>query len=291
VVFTAAARIARLAAMKRRIGLHLTSFTFRGVEPARRIEHALAIVRAADQSGFDSLWLNDHLVETMGPERGSPRPETYVFLTAAASVSSRLTLGALASSIYFRSPALLARIAVTLHAVAGGRTVLGVGAGHPMTEAEHRAFGLDFPPIKERMDRLEAVVPQLREMTGGGIPILVAGSGEHRLLRIVARHAGLCNLSSPAGDSLDVVRHKLDVLRAHCAAVGRDYAEIRKTYKGMLFLGQDPAADPATGTFTAANAREGAAGFFKAGIDEVVVQVASLAEPNHVEAAAAALLE
>src|SRR5579872_1191540 len=223
-VFTAAATTATLAAMERRIGLHLTSFTFPGIEPARRVEHALGLVRTADRSGFDSLWLNDHLVETMGPERGSPRPETYVFLTAAASVSSRLSLGALASSIYFRSPALLARCASTLDAVAGGRTVLGVGAGHPMTEAEHRNFGLDFPPIKERMDRLEAVVPELRAMTGGRIPILVAGSGEHRLLRIVARYADFCNFSSPAGDSLDVVRHKVDVLRAHCEAVGRDFA-------------------------------------------------------------------
>jgi len=281
---------ATLAAMERRIGIHLTSFTFPGVEPARRVEHALAIVRAADRSGFDSLWLNDHLVETMGPERGLPRPETYVFLTAAASVSSRLTLGALASSIYFRSPALLARTAFTLDAVAGRRTVLGVGAGHPMTEAEHRAFGLDFPSIKERMDRLEAVIPQLREMTGGAIPILVAGSGEHRLLRIVARHGDMCNLSSPAGDSIDVVRHKLDVLRAHCAAVGRDFAEIRKTYKGMLLLAQDPAAQPAKGIFTTANARKGAAEFFEAGIDELIVQVANLAGPNDVEAAAATLL-
>jgi alkanesulfonate monooxygenase SsuD/methylene tetrahydromethanopterin reductase-like flavin-dependent oxidoreductase (luciferase family) len=275
--------------MKTRIGLHVTSFTFPGVEPARRVEHALAIIRVADQSGFDSLWLNDHLVETMGPDRGSPRPETYTFLAAAAGVSSRLTLGALASSIYFRSPALLARIACTLDAVAGRRTVLGVGAGHPMTEAEHRTFGLDFPPIKERMDRLETVVPQLREMTGGGIPILVAGSGEHRLLRIVARHGDLCNLSSPAGDSLDVVRHKLDVLRAHCAAVGRDYAEIGKTYKGMLFLTQDPATEPATGTFTAGNVRDGAAEFFEAGIDELILQVANLTGPEDIKRAAIAL--
>lgn len=128
-------------------------------------------------------------------------------------------------------------------------------------------------------------------MTGGGIPILIAGSGEHRLLRIVARHADLCNLSSPAGDPLDVVRHKLDVLRAHCAAVGRDYSHIRKTYKGMLLMGQDSGAEPATGTFAAANVREGAAEFFEAGIDELIVQIPNLAQPAQVEAAATALLE
>ena len=77
-------------------------------------------------------------------------------------------------------------MAATLNAVSGGRTVLGIGAGHPMTEAEHPSFGLDFPPIKERMDRLEVVLPQLRELTSAAIPILVAGSEEHRVLRIVA---------------------------------------------------------------------------------------------------------
>jgi alkanesulfonate monooxygenase SsuD/methylene tetrahydromethanopterin reductase-like flavin-dependent oxidoreductase (luciferase family) len=136
-------------------------------------------------------------------------------------------------------------------------------------------FGMDFPAIKLRMDRLEAVLPDVRRLLGGSIPIMVAGSGEHRLLRIVARHADMCNLSMPSGDTLEMVRHKLDVLQGHCSAVERDYTTITKTYKAVLSMSGPGDADFKQGLFTgdAEQVRAGAQAFVDAGIDEVIVQI------------------
>jgi alkanesulfonate monooxygenase SsuD/methylene tetrahydromethanopterin reductase-like flavin-dependent oxidoreductase (luciferase family) len=274
--------------MKVPIGLHLTSFGFPGVEEGRRLAHALDIAKTAEEAGFDSFWVNDHLLD--GPPGGETRrPETYVFLCAVAAATSRIRLGALASSIFFRNPALLARMAVTLDQVAEGRTVLGIGAGHPRTEAEHRTFGFEFPSLRERMDRLEAVLPDVRREVGS-LPILVAGSGEHRLLRIVARYGDYCNLSMPAGDTLDVTRRRLDVLAAHCRSLGRNFASITKTYKAMLRLGGGN-LDASSGQLVgdADTIRRGAQAFVDAGIDEIIVQIDGVENLDRIAAAASAL--
>jgi alkanesulfonate monooxygenase SsuD/methylene tetrahydromethanopterin reductase-like flavin-dependent oxidoreductase (luciferase family) len=270
------------------IGLHLTSFAFSGVASEDRLDRALAIAQAAEAAGFDSLWVNDHLLDGPAPD-GPRRPEAYLFLCAAATATRHIRLGALASSVYFRNPMLLARMAVTLDQVSKGRTVLGIGAGHPRTEGEHAAFGFDFPPLRQRMDHLEAVLPEIRREVGR-IPILVAGSGEHRLLRIAARYADYCNLSMPAGDTLELVRHRLGVLATHCRAVGRDYTSITKTYKAMLRLG-GTSVDAATGQLTgdADSIRRGAQAFVDAGVDEIIVQVEGVEELDRVAEAAAAL--
>jgi len=104
---------------------------------------------------------------------------------------------------------------------------------------------------------------------------MVAGSGEHRLLRIVARYADMCNLSMPSGDTLEMVRHKLDVLQAHCSSVERDYSTITKTYKAVLSMSGPRDGDFKQGVFTGdpEQVREGAQAFIDAGIDEVIVQI------------------
>lgn len=261
--------------MKVRTGLHLTNFSFPGIAETDRLDHAVAVAVAAEEAGFDTLWVNDHLIEGQPPNQGGSRPETYIFLATVAARTSRIRLGALASSIFFRNPALLARMVVTLDQASRGRAILGVGAGHPMTEGEHQMFGMDFPAIKLRMDRLEAVLPDLRRLLGGSIPIMVAGSGEHRLLRIVARYADMCNLSMPSGDTLEMVRHKLDVLQAHCSSVERGYSTITKTYKAVLSMSGPRDGDFKQGVFTGdpEQVREGAQAFIDAGIDEVIVQI------------------
>jgi alkanesulfonate monooxygenase SsuD/methylene tetrahydromethanopterin reductase-like flavin-dependent oxidoreductase (luciferase family) len=278
-------------AMKVRTGLHLTNFSFPGVAETDRLDHAVAIAVAAEEAGFDTLWVNDHLIEGQPPNQGAARPETYVFLATAAAHTSTIRLGALASSIFFRNPALLARMVVTLDQASRGRAILGVGAGHPMTEGEHQMFGLDFPAIKLRMDRLEAVLPDLRRLVGGTIPIMVAGSGEHRLLRIVARYGDMCNLSMPSGDTLEMVRHKLDVLQSHCLAVEREYSTITKTYKAVLSMTGPEDADFRLGLFTgdADHVREGAQAFVDAGIDEVIVQIKNVHDLKAISLAGQAL--
>ena len=278
--------------MKVKTGLHLTNFSFPGVSETDRLDHAVAIAVAAEDAGFDTLWVNDHLIEGQPPNQGGPRPETYVYLATVAAHTSRIRLGALASSIFFRNPALLARMVVTLDQTSRGRAILGVGAGHPMTEGEHQMFGMDFPAIKLRMDRLEAVLPDLRRLLGGSIPIMVAGSGEHRLLRIVARYADMCNLSMPSGDTLEMVRHKLDVLQAHCSSVERDYSTITKTYKAVLSMSDPSNGDFKQGVFTgdAEPVREGAQAFIDAGIDEVIVQIKNVHDLAAISQAGQALM-
>lgn len=235
-------------------GLHLTNF-----QPAAYAEHrmlpGIVDVAAAMESsgGFSALWLADHMQNLSPDGPTSPMPESYVLLGALACATSTLDLGVLATSVLYRRPELLAKMVTTLDALSGGRVVLGIGAGHPRTEAEHRAYGYQFPTVGERMglleDALRTIGPMLaaqaerdsppnwpRPIRPGGIPILVAGSGEQRLLRIAARYADLINLSFPSGDSLDTIAHKRAVLAAHCGTVGRDPAQIRVTYKAMLSI-------------------------------------------------------
>ena len=275
------------------IGLHLTNFGFPGISEAERFNHAVAIAQAAEAAGFDTLWVNDHLIEAHPPNQGGFRPETYLYLATVAARTSRIRLGALASSIFFRTPALLARMVRTLDEASNGRAILGVGAGHPMTEDEHRKLGMDFPPIRIRMDRLEEALPEIRRLIGEGIPIMVAGSGEHRLLRIVARHADLCNLSMPSGDSLDMVRHKLGVLRAHCAAVGRDPSSITTTYKAVLSINGSGNVDFAGGLLSGDphHVLAGAQSFVDAGIDQMIVQMPDVHDLSAIMLAATTLAD
>jgi alkanesulfonate monooxygenase SsuD/methylene tetrahydromethanopterin reductase-like flavin-dependent oxidoreductase (luciferase family) len=160
----------------------------------------------------------------------------------------------------YRNPALLAKIVTTLDVVSSGRAILGIGAA--WNDDEHAGYGFAFPPVAERMERLEEALAICRAMfkepepsfTGRhysisgalnvprpirpeGIPILVGGSGEKRTLRLVAKYADACNIF---GD-LETVGHKLEVLDAHCEAVGRDPGEITRTRLGTLIVAETSA--------------------------------------------------
>lgn len=233
-------------------GLHLTSFDAPELTGDRLLT---GLVEMADTleggSGFSTIWLTDH-VQQLGPAGfRAPMPEAYVTLAALAARTSRLHLGVLATSVLYRSPALLAKMVTTLDVLSNGRAILGLGAGHPRTQAEHRSYGYDFPSVPRRMALLDEALDTIRAMIraepdpaappnwppparASGIPLLVAGSGEQRLLRIAARHADLINLSFPSGDSLDRIPHKLAVLAEHCRTVGRSPETIGVTYKAVL---------------------------------------------------------
>ena len=208
-----------------------------------------AAARAAEESGFDAISVPDHVHQNqVGGGPASPMFEAYTVLGALAAVTSSATLFALVSPVTMRPPGLLAKAVTTLDVVSGGRAVLGVGAGWDV--AEHAAYGIGFPGLGERFDRLDEELAICRAMftseqatfTGkfyavrdaynaprpvrGSIPVLVAGGGEKRTLDLVARYGDACNVF--AGDP-DSVRHKFDVLAGHCERVGRDPAEITKT--------------------------------------------------------------
>jgi alkanesulfonate monooxygenase SsuD/methylene tetrahydromethanopterin reductase-like flavin-dependent oxidoreductase (luciferase family) len=277
----------------------------------------VSVCQALEESpAFGTLWLNDHL-HHLGPEGlGAARPESMTLLAAAAARTSTLRLGLLVASATFRHPAVLVKMVTTLDVLSGGRAVLGIGAGHPRSEVEHRAYGIPFPPLGERFDRLEAALGLARAMLRGDgppnfpapvgpLPLMVGGSGEQRLLRLVARYADMCNFSAPAGDSLASIPHKLAVLRRHCEAVGRDPGEIVVTYKAVMVV--RPSEDLATRAWddfrsrlglplrtfafvgSAEQVAEQVAAFFEAGVDEVIVELPEAHDPEAIHLAGRAL--
>jgi alkanesulfonate monooxygenase SsuD/methylene tetrahydromethanopterin reductase-like flavin-dependent oxidoreductase (luciferase family) len=180
-------------------------------------------------------------------------------LTALAQRTQRIRFGPLVSPMTFRHPALLARMAAAVDLLSSGRLVLGVGAGWNV--AEHEAFGIGLPPLKERFDRFEEGIAVVKALwTGGpvdlegryyplrgatayprprqqpGPPLLIGGDGEVRLLRIVARDADEWNSHAPGPEVYRVKRAKLE---EHCRAVGRDPATIRRSWMGGILIGRD----------------------------------------------------
>jgi F420-dependent oxidoreductase-like protein len=175
-------------------------------------------------------------------------------LGALAARTSRAHLGLMVGAVTYRNPALLAKITTTIDVLSGGRALLGIGAA--WFEGEAVAYGFDFPPLRERFERLEDALQIFRAMftserpsfagkhhridapynnpppIRGDIPILIGGSGERKTLRLVAQYADACNVF---GD-VEQVRHLMGVLARHCEDVGRDPAEITKTKLATLVI-------------------------------------------------------
>ena len=237
-------------------GFQIPGFTHAGETDEHMFDDVVEKARAAEAGGFSSVWVMDHFWQ-LPPLGGPDQPilEGYTLLGALAARTRRVRLGTLVTGVTYRNPALLAKQVTTLDVISRGRAILGIGAA--WYEEEHQGLGYDFPPVRERMDRLEEAVQICRAMftedapsfvgtysriegarnlprpvQPGGPPILVGGSGEKRTLRIVARHADMCNIhGSPA-----TIRRRLDILRQHCDDVGRDPAEITTSRRGSLIL-------------------------------------------------------
>src|SRR4051794_12980060 len=190
--------------------------------------------RAADEGGLDTLWGPDHLRQgAPGSDPDSEMFEAYTALGYAAAITQRVRLGTLVTAATFRPPALLALAVATLDALSHGRAWLGIGAGYD--EEEARAFGMDLPPVPERYAALADAIARV------DVPVLIGGAGEKRTLRLVAEYADACNMFD-IPDGGKTVRHKLDVLRRHCDAVGRDYDAIEKTMSSRLAADDTPRA-------------------------------------------------
>jgi F420-dependent oxidoreductase-like protein len=244
-----------------RFGLQIPNFTFPGTADRDLFGRIAATAVAAEEAGFDSLWVMDHYYQIAGVgPRTDPMLEAYTLLGALAARTARASLGTMVTGVTYRNPAVLAKIVTTLDVISGGRAILGIGAA--WNDDEHAGYGLSFPPVGERMARLEEALQICRAMfredapsfagryysidhalnnprpvRAGGIPILVGGSGERRTLALAARYADACNIF---GD-LPTIRHKLDVLARHCEALGRDPAEITKTRLGGLVIAESDA--------------------------------------------------
>jgi alkanesulfonate monooxygenase SsuD/methylene tetrahydromethanopterin reductase-like flavin-dependent oxidoreductase (luciferase family) len=207
-----------------RIGIQLPDFTV-PAGPAHLGPELVRVARAIEELGFDSVWVMDHFfqVNMVGPPQ-LEMLEGYTTLGFLAAHTARVRLGTLITGVHYRYPGILARTVATLDVLSGGRAWLGIGAG--WNELESRGLGVPFPPVRERFDLLEQTVQLCLGLWAGRShpPIMIGGGGELRTLRLVARYADACNLF-PTPD----VPHKLEVLRAHCQAEGRDYASIEKT--------------------------------------------------------------
>jgi F420-dependent oxidoreductase-like protein len=241
---------------------------------------------------MDHFW---QLPSLGGPDE--PILEAYTLLGALASVTEQVDLGTLVTGVTYRNPALLAKMVTTLDVISHGRAVLGIGAA--WYEPEHDGLGFDFPPAHERLDRLEEAVQICRAMfreaqpsfagqhyrivdarnvprpvRPGGPPIMIGGSGERRTLRLVAQYADMCNVSGGAA----TLAHKLDVLHAHCASLGRDPKEIVTSRLGTLVLTPDADETGRVRNFLSGLVGDDFDEQFTVGeADDVVAQVESLA--------------
>ena len=243
-----------------KLGLHLYDFSW--PQGASQLGPTLVrIAQTAEAARFDRISTVDHVWQSHylgGPEHEVP--SCYPTLTYLAAHTSRIKLLALATATPYWHPVLLTKTVTTLDVLSGGRAWLGIGAGD--YEEEARGSGLPFPPLKERYERLEETLQICLRMWQGELgdqrpyegkhyrierplnlpqsltrphpPILIAGSGEQRTLRLVARYADACNLS-PGPQ----IPKKLEILQKHCEAEGRDYDAIEKTCMFALDVGED----------------------------------------------------
>ena len=238
-----------------RIGLQIPNFTWPG-GPDEIAKTLADIARGAEDAGFYSVWLMDHFfqISMVGPP-DHDMLEGYTGLGYLAAVTSKVKLGTMVTGVIYRYPGILVKTVTTLDVLSGGRAYLGIGAA--WNEAEARGLGTPFPAIGVRFELLEETLQiakqmwspnngayqgkhnQLREtlcspqpLSRPHPPILIAGGGEKKTLRLVAQYGDACNVYGP----LETVRAKLGVLKAHCDALGRDYASIEKTTLGTVDL-------------------------------------------------------
>jgi F420-dependent oxidoreductase-like protein len=242
-----------------RIGIHFANFTLPGGAASLRAAVGDTAV-AAEEAGCDWFTAMDHWFQMEHFQTAhDPMLEGYSVLSFVAAKTERLRLGLLVTGVTYRHPGLLAKTVTTLDVLSGGRAMLGIGAA--WYEREHLALGVPFPPIAERFERLEEALQICEQMWSDSEapyagkhyqlaeticvprpiqsprpPILIGGGGEKKTLRLVAKYADACNLFATGPE---MVASKLDILRGHCDAVGRDYDTIEKTILAQV----DPEGD------------------------------------------------
>jgi len=222
-------------------------------------EYTRKVALQSEALGFDSIWIYDHFFwESYRDPEGEQVPdalECMTVLSALAAVCKKIRIGSLVLCNSYRNPSLTAKMAATLDVISNGRLEFGIGAG--WKENEYIAYGFSFPKPAVRIAQLEEAVTIIKKMwteekasykgkyyeikealcepkpvQKPHPPIWIGGSGEKLLLRVVAELADGCNWYGSPEESA----HKLDVLRRHCANVGRDFDEIKKSWTGELFL-------------------------------------------------------
>jgi F420-dependent oxidoreductase-like protein len=214
----------------------------------------------AEQLGYEHVWTWDHLFAIFGDPH-QPIFEGYTALAGLAQATTRVRLGLFVGANPFRNPGLAAKCVTTIDHISGGRAIMGLGAA--WFETEHRAFGIEFGRgFGQRLDWLGEAVAAARALLDGAevtsssgsryafdhlhiapspiqqhLPIMIGGAGERKTLRLVAQYADMWNVFG----SPEVVAHKDEVLRAHCADVGRDPTAIERTVGCKITIRQTAA--------------------------------------------------
>jgi F420-dependent oxidoreductase-like protein len=240
-------------------GFHMPNYTFPGVPDDELFDRVVEQATAAEAAGFDLVTVMDHFyqIRGVGPETNAML-EAYTTLAGIAARTSRVKLGTLVTGVTYRNPALLAKEVTTLDVISKGRAVLGIGAA--WNEDEHVGYGIEFPPIARRMDRLDEAVqiaklmfteerPSFegkfyrieralnvpRPIQKGGPKILIGGGGEKRTLRILAKYG---DIGHWFGGPLDDLKRKKEVFEQHCSEVGRNPSDVLLTLGVGIVLTQ-----------------------------------------------------
>ncbi|MFI5044482.1 MAG: LLM class F420-dependent oxidoreductase [Acidimicrobiales bacterium] len=244
-----------------RAGLQIPLFTYSDAGPADIFDRVAAQAEAAEDSGFDSVWVMDHFWQL--PMLGNPDQEmleAYTTLGALAARTSRVNLGTLVTGVTYRNPTLLAKIVTTLDVISRGRAICGIGAA--WFDVEHVGLGFDFPPLKVRFEMLEEALVILRAMfseenptfdgthyrtanafnspgpvRSGGPPIMVGGSGERKTLPLGARLGDAINLSA----ARDELPRKVEIIERSLAEAGKSRDEFNISWLQTLIMGDTTA--------------------------------------------------
>jgi len=243
--------------MKALFGFHMPNYTYTGVPNEGLFDRVVHQARAAEAAGFDLVTVMDHFyqIRGIGPET-DPMLEAYTVLGALAASTSKVKLGTLVTGVTYRNPAILAKQVTTLDVISKGRAILGIGAA--WNEEEHKGYGIEFPPIGRRMDRLDEALtiaklmfteerPSFegkhyridralnvpRPVQAGGPKILIGGTGERRTLRLLAQHG---DIGHWFGGQMAELERKKQIFYEHCEAVKRDPTEVQLTLGVTLVL-------------------------------------------------------
>lgn len=265
--------------------------------PSQSYTDVLELCQHAEATGWDGIWYADHFMPN-AEDTSAPWPEAWTTLSAIGARTERVRVGTLVSGNTYRHPAVLAKMAATLDHITNGRVVLGLGSG--WQENEHTQYGLPFYTVNERLRRLDEACQVIQMLYNNAksdfdgefyqlqsaslepkpvqqpLPLLIGGGGEKVTLKITARYANEWNVwGDPA-----ILRHKMAILDEHCAAIGRDPAEIQRSAVALLFMSDDNAflenmrkttmAQPSI-IGTPNEVRDVIAQYEEAGVNEIIV--------------------
>jgi F420-dependent oxidoreductase-like protein len=241
-------------------GFHMPKYTHPGVPSDQLFDRVVEQAQAAENAGFDLVTVMDHFYQIRGiGHETEPMLEAYTTLAALAANTSRVKLGTLVTGVTYRNPAVLAKQVTTLDVISKGRAIFGIGAA--WNEDEHRGYGIEFPPIGRRMDRLDEALtiaklmftqdrPSFegeyhkidhalnvpRPVQPGGPKILIGGTGERRTLRLLAQHG---DIGHWFGGPIEDLKRKKQIFEEHCEAVKRDPSEVLLTLGVTLVLAEN----------------------------------------------------